>query len=70
MQVTFLATDEVADLIELHESAGSLVVMQETANEVVYSLWDDHTGEQVLINTPCSSYLVTRGAWASCFNES
>ncbi|HBM1759518.1 TPA: hypothetical protein LUJ82_002513 [Acinetobacter baumannii] len=62
MQVTFLTTDEVADLIELHESADSLVVMQETANEVVYSLRDVHTGEQVLINTPCSSYLVTRGA--------
>ncbi|EHU3344992.1 hypothetical protein [Acinetobacter baumannii] len=62
MQVTFLTTDEVADLIELHESAGSLVVMQETANEVVYSLWDDGAGEQVLINTACGSYLVTRGA--------
>lgn len=62
MQVTFLTANEVADLIDLHGSAGSLVVMQETANEVVYSLWDDHTGEQVLINTAFGKYLITQGA--------
>jgi len=58
MQVTFLTTDEVADLIELSDSLGTLTVMQETANEIVYSLRDDGTSEQVLINTPCGSYLI------------
>ncbi|WP_281963608.1 hypothetical protein [Acinetobacter johnsonii] len=58
MQVTFLTSDDVADLIELHESAGRLAVMQETTNEIVYSLRDDGAGEQVLINTACGSYLI------------
>lgn len=56
MQVTFLTTDEVADLIELHESAGSLVVMQETANEVVYSLWDDGAMNKLHENTEISEH--------------
>lgn len=61
MQVIFLTTDDVADLIELHESTGRLAVMQKTANEVVYSL-QDHIGERMLINTPCGSYLIENEA--------
>ncbi|WP_343596056.1 hypothetical protein [Acinetobacter sp.] len=58
MQVTLLTTDEVADLIELHENAGRLVVIQDSANEVIYNLEDGDASEKVLINTACGSYLI------------
>jgi hypothetical protein len=62
MQVTFLTTDEVADLIELSESLGTLTVMQETVSEIIYRIQGDDTGEQVLIHTAFGNYLITQGA--------
>ncbi|MHA3053013.1 hypothetical protein [Acinetobacter sp. ANC 4640] len=60
MQVTFLTTDEVADLIERYESVGGLTAIQGTASEVVYRIQDDSAAERVLINTSCGSYLITQ----------
>lgn len=58
MQVRFLTSKDVADLIELSKSLGGLIVIQETANEIIYRIYDDVAGEQLLIHTACGSYLI------------
>ena len=57
MQLSFLTTEQVADLIEKAEQSGNVLTMQQTTNEVVYHL-QDHTGERMLINTAFGSYLI------------
>ena len=67
MQLSFLAVEQVADLIEKAEQSGNVLTIQQTTNEVVYHL-QDHTGERMLINTPYGSYLIQNGAsdaWGS-----
>ncbi len=65
MQIKFLKTDEVADLIEHAERTGNLVKHEQTPHEIVYRI-QDGTGEHLLINTPCSSYLISHDA---CSND-
>lgn len=60
MQISFLAVEQVADLIEKAEQSGNVLTIQQTTNEVVYHL-QDHTCEQILINTPYGSYLIQNG---------
>jgi hypothetical protein len=58
MQIKFLKTDEVADLIEHAERSGNIVKHEQTPLEIVYHI-QDGIGEHLLINTPCSSYLIS-----------
>lgn len=58
MQIKFLKTDEVADLIEHAERTGNIVKHEQTLNEIIYHV-KEGTGESLLINTPCSSYLIS-----------
>lgn len=58
MKITLLKLDEVADLIEYAERSGNIVEHEQTPNEVIYRI-QDSTGEHLLINTPCSSYLIS-----------
>ena len=69
MQLSFLTTEQVADLIEKAGQLGNVLTIQQTTNEVVYHL-QGHTGERMLINTPYGSYLIQNGAsdvWSSFF---
>lgn len=60
MKITLLKLDEVADLIEHAEHSGNIVKHEQTPHEVIYRI-QDSTGEHLLINTPCSSYLISHG---------
>lgn len=58
MKITLLKIDELADLIEQAEQSGNIVKQEQTPHAIIYCL-QDGTGERLLINTPCSNYLIT-----------
>lgn len=58
MKIELLTISEVADLIEQAYLSNRVISQQQTQNEVIYRIQYGR-GERLLINTPCSSYLIT-----------
>ena len=56
MNIEIIDSQAAADLIEQAELSGDLVQLQNSNNEIIYKLND----QQSLINTPISSYLISK----------
>ena len=60
MKFELLTIEDTANLIEQAEQSGHIIKQEQTSNEIVYRI-QDGADERLLINTPCSSYLISHG---------